>query len=109
MATHSHLPCCRRSDSKGGQEVLVIETSSGQHITLQNSPASVVIEDANGNVIRLDPSGIIITSVSQIAITAAMVTVNASMTNFSGVVQADTVIANSVIAASIAPGAGNIW
>jgi hypothetical protein len=38
-----------------------------------------------------------------------MVTVNAGMAKFSGVVQADTLIANSVIASSYTPGAGNIW
>ena len=37
------------------------------------------------------------------------VTVNAGMSRFSGVVQADTVISNSVISASYTPGAGNIW
>jgi hypothetical protein len=31
------------------------------------------------------------------------------MSKFSGVVQADTVIANNVIGASYTPGAGNIW
>ena len=42
-------------------------------------------------------------------ITAAMVTVNAGLSKFSGVVQADTVISNSVVSASYTPGAGNIW
>jgi hypothetical protein len=31
------------------------------------------------------------------------------MSSFSGVVQADTVISNSVVSASYTPGAGNIW
>jgi hypothetical protein len=38
-----------------------------------------------------------------------MVTVNAGMSKFSGVVQADTVICNSIVSASYTPGAGNIW
>ena len=38
-----------------------------------------------------------------------MVTVDAGMSKFSGVVQADTVIANTVISAAYTPGAGNIW
>jgi uncharacterized protein involved in type VI secretion and phage assembly len=46
---------------------------------------------------------------TQVEITAAMVTVNAGMSRFNGVVQADTVISNSVISASYTPGAGNIW
>ena len=116
MATHAPLPCCRRSILKG-QETLVIETSSGQHITLQNSPASVLIEDANGNTVRLDASGITITTAAkltvnaaaQVEISAPQVAVNAATVNFSGIIQADTVIANNVVAASITPGAGNVW
>ncbi len=46
---------------------------------------------------------------AQVEITAAMVTVNAAMSRFNGIVQADTVISNSVISASYTPGAGNIW
>jgi hypothetical protein len=46
---------------------------------------------------------------SMLAISAGMVTVDAGMSKFSGVVQADTVISNSVVSASHTPGAGNIW
>jgi hypothetical protein len=38
-----------------------------------------------------------------------MVKVSAGMSTFSGVVQADTVITNTIIAATYTPGAGNIW
>jgi phage gp45-like len=103
-------PCCRRTIAKG-QETLVIATASGQQITMQSSPGSVVIEDANGNTVRLDASGITITSAakltlqaSQIEIDAGVLTVNASISNFGGVVQANTIIAGSIV-----PGASNIW
>lgn len=109
------LPCCRRIIEKTGDQ-LIIETSSGQRITLQESSASVLIEDTNGNTIRLDPSGVTITaaakvviSATQLDITASMVTVNAGMAKFSGVIQTDTLIANSVVSASYSPGKGNIW
>ena len=36
-------------------------------------------------------------------------TVNAGMSKFSGVVQCDTLIANSVVSASYTPGAGNVY
>ena len=42
-------------------------------------------------------------------VSAATLTVNAGMSTFSGVVQADTVITNSVVSTSYTPGAGNIW
>jgi hypothetical protein len=37
------------------------------------------------------------------------VDVNAVVAKFAGVVQCDTLVANSVVAASYVPGAGNIW
>jgi hypothetical protein len=40
---------------------------------------------------------------------AGMVELNSGMTRASGVVQCDTIIANSVVGASYTPGAGNIW
>jgi hypothetical protein len=114
MSTRAPLPCCRHTIVKGDEQ-LIIETASGQRITLQQSSASVLIDDANGNTIRLEPSGITITaaekviiSTSKVEINASIVTVDAAMAKFSGVVQADTLIANSVIASSYTPGAGNL-
>ncbi|MDQ5835935.1 MAG: type IV secretion protein Rhs, partial [Acidobacteriota bacterium] len=46
---------------------------------------------------------------STMQVDAGMVTVNAGMSKFSGVVQCDTLISNSVVSASYTPGAGNIW
>jgi hypothetical protein len=76
----------------------------------------VEIVDSNGNSVKLETAGITVTAsakvnvnASQVAISAGLVTVDAGMSRFSGVVQADTVICNSVISASYTPGAGNIW
>ncbi|MDD2897503.1 MAG: phage baseplate assembly protein V [Desulfuromonadaceae bacterium] len=103
-------------DDSDGQEKLILETPGGQKITMQDGPGSVEIADSNGNSIKLESSGITVTAsakvtinASQVAISAGMVTVDAGMSKFSGVVQADTIISNSVISASYTPGAGNIW
>jgi len=103
-------------DDSSGQETLILETPGGQKVTLQDGPGVVEVVDSNGNSIRLEASGITIDTpaqvkinASQIALSAGMVTVDAGMSRFSGVVQADTVISNSVISASYTPGAGNIW
>lgn len=115
MSTRPPLPCCRRALVKG-KDQLVIETTAGQRITLDDASASILIQDTNGNTLRLDPSGIsiqaaakVVLSSSQLEISAGMVTVNAGTAKFSGVIQADTLIANSVVASSYTPGAGNIW
>jgi uncharacterized protein involved in type VI secretion and phage assembly len=103
-------------DDTSGQEKLILETPGGQKVTLKDGPGAIEIVDANGNSVKLESSGITVTAsakvtvnASQVAISAGMVTVDAGMSKFSGVVQADTVISNSVISASYTPGAGNIW
>ena len=50
-----------------------------------------------------------VTAPAGLDVTAAMVTVDAAMSTFSGVVKADTVITNSVVSSSYTPGAGNVW
>jgi hypothetical protein len=42
-------------------------------------------------------------------ITGAHITLDAAMTEASGVLRADTIIADSVVASSYTPGAGNVW
>ena len=103
-------------DDTSGQERFIAETPGGQKITMQDGPGSVEIADSNGNSVKFQASGITVTtsakltiSASMVEISAGMVTVNAGMSQFSGVVQADTVISNSVVSASYTPGAGNIW
>ncbi len=103
-------------DDNDGRESLVLETPGGQKATFKDGPGSVEIADSNGNSIKLESGGVTITAGSKvtikagnIAITAGMMTVDSGMSRFSGVVQADTVISNSVVSASYTPGAGNIW
>jgi uncharacterized protein involved in type VI secretion and phage assembly len=103
-------------DDTSGRETFIAETPGGQKITLQDGPGSVEIDDSNGNSVKFQASGITVNtsakltiSASMVEISAGMVTVNAGMSKFSGVVQADTVISNSVVSASYTPGAGNIW
>jgi hypothetical protein len=83
---------------------------------LKDGPGSIIIEDSNGNSVKLETAGITVTAAAKVTInasmaelTAGMVTVNAGMSKFSGVVQCDTLISTSVISASYTPGAGNIW
>jgi uncharacterized protein involved in type VI secretion and phage assembly len=95
---------------------LVVETPGGQRMTLQDSPGTVRVEDTHGNSVTLSPSGVKVNaastvevSASKLEVSAGMVTVNAGMSQFSGVVQCDTLISNAVVSASYTPGAGNVW
>lgn len=104
-------------DDHDGQEKLVLETPGGQKATLADGPGTIVIEDANGNSVKLEASGITVNAAAKVNVTAggpvqvstSLLTVDAGMSKFSGVVKADTVITNSVVSASYTPGAGNIW
>jgi uncharacterized protein involved in type VI secretion and phage assembly len=103
-------------DDQDGQEQFIVETPGAQKITLKDGPGAILIEDSNGNSVKLETAGITVTTpakatvnASTVEISAGMVTVNAGLSRFSGVVQADTVISNTVISATYTPGAGNIW
>lgn len=88
-------------DDQNGQEKLILETPGGQTITLMDGPRSIEARDSNGNSIKMEAAGVTIEAAArvtinagQVAVSAAMVTVDAGMSCFSGVVQADTVIAS---------------
>lgn len=103
-------------DDAAQQEAVSIETPGGQRLTLQDGAASVRIEDSGGNQITLEPGGVSVEAAAKVTIRASVVEIDAGllevdsgMARFSGVVQADTLIANSVVASSYTPGAGNVW
>lgn len=102
-------------DQSRGRETLTLQTPAGQTITLSDAHASIRIADGNGNTITLDPAGITIQAASRVTLSAAELRINATSVRvqagasvFSGVVQCDTLVANSVVSASYTPGAGNI-
>lgn len=114
-AIHSRNGIVIRFSDRDGAETLLLETPGGQRIRLED-PGTVVVEDANGNTITMEAGGVTVTAAAQVTVeapqvtvSAGMVTVDAPMSRFSGIVQADTVITNSVVSSSYTPGAGNIW
>jgi len=103
-------------DDTDGQERMTLETPGGQKVTLKDGPGTITIEDSNGNSVKLESSGITVTAAAKVTvnasiveISAGMLTVKAGVANFSGKVQADEVVCNSIVSASYSPGAGNIW
>jgi uncharacterized protein involved in type VI secretion and phage assembly len=104
-------------DDQDSQEKFIVQTPGGQKITLQDGPGVVEVDDSNGNSVKLQTTGITISAAAkvtinagaQVEISAGMVNVTAGMSKFTGVVQCDTLISNTVISATYTPGAGNIW
>ena len=92
---------------------LHFQNRAGQQIALNDT--NVIIQDNNGNIITLDAAGIHIQSAAklnldcaQLTVSTGQVTINSGMVKVSGVLQCDTIIANSVIGSSYTPGVGNI-
>ncbi|MBD3314356.1 MAG: type IV secretion protein Rhs [Chitinivibrionales bacterium] len=103
-------------DDGNGRESLTLKTPGGREITMKDGDQQIVIKDNGGNSVKLSPDGVTVDAGANVTINASMATisagmlkVDAAMSKFSGVVQADTVISNSVIGSSYTPGAGNIW
>lgn len=103
-------------DDTPGQETLTLVTPGGQTVVLKDGPGEIEITDSNGSRVTMEPLGVTVTAAvkvtiqaSEVEVSAGVVTVNAPMARCSGVVQVDTLIANSVVSASYSPGAGNIW
>ncbi len=98
-----------------GKPQIILETPGGKKLTLKD-PEKITIEDDFGNKVEMNNKGINISSSGMITldcnalkISASLVDVDAGVSKFSGVINTDTLIANSVVSSSYTPGAGNIW
>jgi uncharacterized protein involved in type VI secretion and phage assembly len=95
---------------------ILFTTPGGVSGELTDSGGGTVEFKTGGTTLTINPQGVTINTsmnitvqATQVSVSAAMLTVDAGLSKFSGVVQADTIITNSVISASYTPGAGNIW
>ena len=93
-----------------------VATRTVAFYSLDEAPGSTTLVDSSGNTVTLETSGITVTSPTLVRInalalevSASMVTFNVAVSKFTGLVQAETLICNSVVSASYTPGAGNIW
>ncbi len=95
---------------------VLITTPGGASAELTDSGTGKIEFKISGTTLTMDQQGVTIDTpmnltvqATQVKISAGLVTVDAGLSKFSGVVQADTVICNSIVSASYTPGAGNIW
>jgi len=93
-----------------------LKTPAGYHLTITDEGSGTVTVEKSSEKIEMSASGITITSAAkvkveapQVEVSAGMVKVDAGMSKFSGVVQCDTLISNSVVSATYTPGAGILW
>jgi uncharacterized protein involved in type VI secretion and phage assembly len=81
-------------------------TDAGDTCTIQVGGTTI---QATTSSVTISTSASVTVQTAALTVSAPTVTVNAAMSQFSGVVQCDTLIANTVVGASYTPGAGNIW
>jgi len=102
-------------DDTDGSESITLVTPAGQTVTLKDGPGSIELQDSNGNDVKLDPSGVTVTSNATVSVTASdveveapSVTITTPLATFSGVVMANSFVTSSVVSASYTPGMGNL-
>ena len=82
---------------------------SGHKVVLDDAAQEITVTHAMGCSITLTVTNIKINANVEVDVTAPMVNVTAPMSTFSGVVKAQTVIADSfVISPAYTPGVGNL-
>lgn len=98
-------------DDTDGAVKVTVETAGGHRVVLDDGQGSVEIHCTSGSTITMNRAGgIRIEAAGIIEVSAAMLTVDAAMSKFSGVVQCSTLIAQTgVVSPSYTPGAGNVW
>ena len=103
-------------DDQEGRERFQVETPGGQTLVLEDGPGEVTIADQNGNSIKLTTGGVKVVASARVEVAASIVRISAGMVEMdtgmariSGTVKCSTLIADSVVASSYTPGAGNIW
>jgi len=101
-------------DAGGANAMRLIRTRTGIEVRLDDATGSVTVSTPDGASIAVERGNVTIQApgtveidASRIKLSAGQVEVAAGMARFDGVVQCDTLIANSVVASSYTPGAGN--
>lgn len=112
---------------KAGTRIAIVEDGAGNATIKLSTPGQVEAEltqsgggrielKAAGSTVKMDSGGVSVDTpatvkvqASQVQVTAPMVTVDAAMSKFSGVVKCDVLQATTVIASTYTPGAGNVW
>ncbi len=80
----------------------------GQEAKVESAQGALRISTTAGLQITLNPDGTLEVNANRMTLSASHVRVDAGMATFSGVVKCDTLIANTVMAATYTPGAGNL-
>jgi uncharacterized protein involved in type VI secretion and phage assembly len=96
-------------------KTVTLATNTGYTIVLDDTAGACTVTvgsttiQATTTAVTVNTSASVTLQSAAVTVSAPSVTVNAAMSQFSGAVQCDTLIANTVMGVSYTPGAGNIW
>lgn len=98
-------------DDTSGSVKITLKTPGGHHVVLDDGGGNVKIRCSSGARVELTRAGgVKIEAAATVDVSAALVRIDAPMSKFTGVVQCDTLIAQTgVVSPSYTPGAGNVW
>jgi uncharacterized protein involved in type VI secretion and phage assembly len=97
-------------DDTTGATKITLTTQQGFELVLDEGSGQVTLQSPRGGSVVIDPTGNVnITGSAEVTIAAGQLNVNAAMSQFSGIIQCNTIIADAVVGTSYTPGAGNIW
>lgn len=99
-------------DDTNGAVAIRVTTPGGHEIVMDDGGTRIEISASSGARIELTAAGgVTVEAASTVDVTAAMVTVDAPMSQFNGVVTCDTLIAKGggIVSPMYTPGAGNVW
>jgi phage baseplate assembly protein gpV len=96
-------------------ERTLLKTKHGATIVFDDGTGGLEVTDSNGNAVKLAADGVTVTAAAKVSVSASVVEIsagqvliNSGLAKFSGIVQCDTLITNSVVSSSYTPGAGNL-
>jgi uncharacterized protein involved in type VI secretion and phage assembly len=99
-------------DDTTGSVAVRVTTPGGHEVVLDDGAMNITVTHSGGSTIELTAAGgVKIEAMSTVDVTAAMVTVDAPISQFKGTVTCDTLIATGggVVSPTYTPGAGNVW
>lgn len=101
-----------------GSERVEIESQGGHSVVLDDAASEIVVTSSSGATVTIDSAGTVsISAVSEVNVTAPAgmkittpkLTVDAALSDFTGMVKAPVVKTDSVISTAYTTGAGNVW
>ena len=112
---HQQILQMQRQYGNQAVQRMIQRQEASEEMTLPSVPGTASTPGSSANSIGdgtatiTAENGVVDITGAIINLNSAMVNVNAAYTKHTGIDEADTIVANNVVAANYTPGAGNMW